>query len=266
MKRTAPRVLIVDDEREILTLCEAALAPYASVTSLTRGEDAFQAAATLQPDVVVLDLAMPGVDGWHVCRELRANVHTARIPVIVLTGHDSDEVTATAIRYGVRAVLTKPCSVDRLVASMLAAVEISQRRRDQDLLERYYELFNERRFVDAQRLVTYDASLPDPAGAREVGFASCLTSMNHWCRAFPDAQLTVLRIDSLDAGYRVDLLVEGTHHGDFEIKPFGWFHASGRKITLRLHHYVEIHHAQIARSFVSFDPQDLGRQLAERAS
>src|SRR5258707_3011922 len=122
MKRTAPRVLIVDDEREILTLCEAALAPYASVTSLTRGEDAFQAAATIQPDVVVLDLAMPGVDGWHVCRELRANVHTVRIPVIVLTGHDSDEVTATAIRYGVRAVLTKPCSVDRLVASMLAAV------------------------------------------------------------------------------------------------------------------------------------------------
>ena len=90
--------------------------------------------------------------------------------------------------------------------------------------------------------------------------------MTHWIRAFPDAQLTLLRIDPLDAGYRADLLVEGTHHGDFEIKPFGWFHASGRKITLRLHHYVEIQDGRLARSFVSFDPQDLGRQLAARAS
>jgi CheY-like chemotaxis protein len=270
MKNTKPglpRVLIIDDEREILRLCESALAPYANVTSLTRGSDAFHAASTLRPDVIVLDLAMPGADGWHVCRELLADVRTARIPVIVLTGHDGDDVTAAAIRHGVRAVLTKPCSMERLVTSLLAAAAISQRQHDQDLLERYYELFNERRFVDAQRLVTRDASMPVSAiHERQVGYASCLTSLNHWIRAFPDAQLTLLRIDPLDAGYCADLLVEGTHHGDFEIKPFGWFHASGRKITLRLHHYVEIHDGRLARSYVSFDPQDLGRHLAARAS
>src|SRR5260370_998831 len=83
--------------------------------------------------------------------------------------------------------------------------------------------------------------------------------------AFPAAQRTLPPIRPLAAGYPVDLPVDGTHHGDFEIKPFGWFHASGRKITLRLRHYVETQDGQIERSFVSFDPQDLGRQLAERA-
>jgi hypothetical protein len=68
--------------------------------------------------------------------------------------------------------------MERLVASLLAAAAISQRQHDQDLLERYYELFNERRFVDAQRLVTHDASIPVSAiHERQVGYASCLTSM-----------------------------------------------------------------------------------------
>jgi CheY-like chemotaxis protein/predicted ester cyclase len=262
-----PRVLIVDDEREILRLCESALAPHANVTSLTRGADAFQAASAVRPDVIVLDLAMPCVDGWQVCRELRADVRTANIPVVVLTGHDDDDVTPAAIRLGVRAVLIKPCSADRLVASLLAAAEISQRQRDEEVLERYYELFNARRFADAERLVADDCSLPHPAiHEQQVGSAGYLTSMSHWIGAFPDADLTLLRIDQHDDGYRVDLLAEGTHQGDFEIRPFGWFRASGRKITLRLHHQVQIRNGKLTRSFVSFDPQDLGRQLAERAS
>jgi CheY-like chemotaxis protein len=280
-----PRVLIVDDEREILTMCESALAPHARVTSLTRGADAFQAASALRPDVIVLDLAMPGVDGWQVCRELRADVRTATIPVIVLTGHDNDDVTPAAIRLGVRAVLIKPCTPERLAASLLAAAEISQRQRDEDLLERYYELFNARRFADAERLVADDASGWPPDGQghgldsaahapaphagphdRLVGAAGYLTSMSHWIGAFPDAEVTLLRIDQHNDGYLVDLLAEGTHRGDFEIRPFGWFKASGRTIRLRLHHQVQIRQGMLTRSFISFDPQDLGRQLAERAS
>lgn len=239
-----PRVLIVDDERQILELCESALAPHAKVTSVTRGADAFQAASTLRPDVILLDIAMPGVDGWHVCRELRADARTASIPVIVLTGHDDDHTTATAIRHGVRAVLTKPCSVDRLIAALLAAAETSQRQRDEDALEQYYELFNERR---SESLAADDG-------------------MAQWMAAFPDSTVSVLRIDPQDGGYGVELLAEGTHRSDFEIKPFGWFKASGRKITLRLRHHVVMQEGKVRRSVVSFDPQDLGRQLVERAS
>ena len=270
MKNTQPylpRVLIVDDEREILTLCESALAPHASVTSLTRGADAFQAASALRPDVILLDLAMPGVDGWQVCRELRADVRTARIPVILLTGHDEDDVTPTAIRLGVRAVLIKPCHLERLVASLLAAAEVSGRQRDEEVLERYYELFNEHRCAEAERLVGVEAARPTGTRIeRQIGPADDLTTLSHWIGAFPDTELRVLRIDRHEDGYRVDLLAEGTHQGDFEIKPFGWFKASGRTIRLRLHHQVQIQHGKLTRSFLRFDPQDLGRQLAERAS
>jgi CheY-like chemotaxis protein len=269
MKNTQPslpRMLIVDDEREILTLCESALAPHASVTSLTRGADAFQAASALRPDVILLDLAMPGVDGWQVCRELRADVRTARIPVILLTGHDEDDVTPTAIRLGVRAVLIKPCNVERLVASLLAAAEVSGRQRDEEILERYYELFNEHRGDAAERLVAVEAVRPPGEIERPTGTAGDRTTLSQWLDAFPDTELKVLRIDQHEDGYRVDLLAEGTHQGDFEIKPFGWFQASGRTIRLRLHHQVQIRHGQLTRSLVRFDPQDLGRQLAERAS
>ena len=76
----------------------------------------------------------------------------------------------------------------------------------------------------------------------------------------------MLRIDRHEDGYRVDLLAEGTHQGAFEIKPFGWFKASGRTIRLRLYHQVQIRNGKLTRSCVRFDPHDLGRQLAERAS
>ena len=116
---------------------------------------------------------MPGVDGWQVCRELRADVRTARIPVLLLTGHDEDDVTPTAIRLGVRAVLLKPCSVERLVASLLAAAEVSWRQRDEEIMERYYELFNEHRCAEAELLVAVDARTSvrraDRASARPAG-------------------------------------------------------------------------------------------------
>src|SRR5262245_63352755 len=100
-----------------------------------------QATRTL-PDVIVLDLAMPAVDGWQLCHALSNDVATSGLPVIVLTGHDDVDVPAKAIKAGVRAVLIKPCPIDRFLPAIRAAAEVGMVQRHQRQIRRLYELFN----------------------------------------------------------------------------------------------------------------------------
>jgi CheY-like chemotaxis protein len=69
--------------------------------------------------VVVLDLGMPGMDGWEVARRLRADPVTAAVPIIALTGHVLDDSRRRALDAGVNEYLTKPC----LPADLVAAVK-----------------------------------------------------------------------------------------------------------------------------------------------
>ena len=70
------------------------------------------------PDAIILDVMMPGLNGWQVCQCLRGNPITARIPVIMLTSLDDGDLTARAREAGAAAVLMKPCPVERLVLTL----------------------------------------------------------------------------------------------------------------------------------------------------
>src|SRR5262245_24820827 len=103
---------------------------------------AVEQATRILPDVIVLDLAMPAVDGWQLCHALSNDVATSGLPVLVLTGHDDVEVPAKAIKAGVRAVLVKPCPIDRFLPAIRAAAEVGMVQRHQRQIRRLYELFN----------------------------------------------------------------------------------------------------------------------------
>jgi len=116
-----PRVLLVDDSDEQRNLYAAMLAATARVDTASRGEDALALARTESPDVIVLDVMMPGMDGWETCERLKANPLTKRIPIVMLTSLDGVDVPARARKAGAIAVLMKPCPVERLLLTIAAA-------------------------------------------------------------------------------------------------------------------------------------------------
>jgi CheY-like chemotaxis protein len=122
-----PRVLLVDDSKAHLDLYRSMLEGLAVARTTTSGEKALAMAAAEPLDVVVLDVLMPGMDGWEVCRRLKENPATREIPIVMLTSLDATDVPARARQLGASAVLMKPCPVERLMLVLNAAAR--QKRR-----------------------------------------------------------------------------------------------------------------------------------------
>jgi len=107
-----PRVLIVDDERRNAELLKVMLTPegYVLLTA-TSGEDALGLLADEQPDLILLDVMMPGMDGYEVATRIKQNPATNNIPVIMLTALDDRNARMLGLNAGAEDFLTKP--VDR---------------------------------------------------------------------------------------------------------------------------------------------------------
>jgi CheY-like chemotaxis protein len=118
-----PRVLLVDDSAEYRDLYALMLEHTATVITASRGEDALTIARTQPLDAIVLDVMMPGMDGWRTCECLKASPLTSGIPVIMLTSLDGLDVPERAERVGAAAVLIKPCPIERLALAIAGAVQ-----------------------------------------------------------------------------------------------------------------------------------------------
>jgi two-component system OmpR family response regulator len=116
-----PKVLVVDDELNIRELVQVALRFHGlAVTTAATGADALRHAAADRPDLVVLDVMLPDLDGFEVCRRLRANGN--EVPVIFLTARDTPSDTVTGLALGGDDYVTKPFSVEALVARVRAVL------------------------------------------------------------------------------------------------------------------------------------------------
>ena len=112
-----PLVLIVDDERRNRQLLEVMLRPegYRLATAAT-GEEAIELMAHTRPDLVVLDVMMPGMDGYQVAARIKADDATSGIPVILLSSLDDSNSRAHGLRAGAEEFLTKPVNRAELAA------------------------------------------------------------------------------------------------------------------------------------------------------
>jgi len=113
-------VLLVDDNGDQRDLYELLLASEFDVATASRGLEAIDLAAARHPDVIVVDIDMPGMNGFETCRRLKASPSTQDIPVVMLTGRDY--IPDEARLAGAFAVLEKPCPEPRLVDTILAAI------------------------------------------------------------------------------------------------------------------------------------------------
>ena len=125
-----PRVLLVDDSEAHLELYRSMLDGLALARTTARGEEALDLAVAEPFDVVVLDVLMPGMDGWEVLRRLKENPATGAIPIVMLTSLDAVDVPARARQLGASAVLMKPCPVERLMLVLNAAARHRRFERD----------------------------------------------------------------------------------------------------------------------------------------
>lgn len=111
-------ILIVDDDIQIRrALLHALSARGYKITQAANGEEALALAAAEHPDIIVLDLAMPGMSGLEVCRELRA---WSKAPILVLSVKDRDSDKIAALDFGADDYLTKPFNTGELLARIRA--------------------------------------------------------------------------------------------------------------------------------------------------
>ncbi|MBI3910618.1 MAG: response regulator transcription factor [Armatimonadetes bacterium] len=114
------RALVIDDEPQIRRALRAGLESNGySVTLAENGEQGLDLAALHSPDVVILDLAMPGLDGFQVCRQLR---EWSKVPIIVLSVREGEADKIRALDLGADDYLTKPFSIGELLARIRAVL------------------------------------------------------------------------------------------------------------------------------------------------
>ncbi len=115
------KILIVDDSPTDLHLLTGYLTNngYAPVTAAT-GEEAISKAAVEQPDLILMDVVMPGMSGFEATRMLSRNPATARIPVVIVTSKSQETDKIWGMRQGAKAYLTKPVDEKTLISKIRA--------------------------------------------------------------------------------------------------------------------------------------------------
>lgn len=115
-----PLILIIDDEPQILRALKTILgANHFRVAAAINGEQGIALAAAQSPDVIVLDLTLPDMDGFQVCEQIRS---WSKVPIIVLSVRDSEKDKVNALDMGADDYLTKPFGIEELLARIRVAL------------------------------------------------------------------------------------------------------------------------------------------------
>lgn len=134
-----PLVLIVDDDRTSQRLLEGLLAPHGyTLACADDGAQGLEMARRLQPDLILLDVLMPGLSGFDVCREVRADPELAEVPVLLVTGLEDQDSRVRGLE----------CGADDFISKPFRAAELQARVRTITRLNRYRRIRTERARLD----------------------------------------------------------------------------------------------------------------------
>ena len=119
MSDTSPLILVVDDYQDAREMyAEYLQFSGFRVAEARNGNEAVEQAFALKPDLILMDLSLPGMDGWEATRRLKADDSTRHIPIVALTGHALAGASEGARKAGCDSFVTKPCLPDDLVVEV----------------------------------------------------------------------------------------------------------------------------------------------------
>ena len=142
-------ILVVDDDKTNLTLAQKLLGSQYRIAAATSGQLALKYLEKHRPDLILLDINMPGMDGFEVMEKLRANITTETIPVIFLTADNLAETEIKCFEMGALDFVTKPFVPDILLSRVSKTIELDQYRHN---LEKMVNAQAEKITEDARRL------------------------------------------------------------------------------------------------------------------
>ena len=161
-----PTLLIVDDQPNNIRVLAEIMQPDYRILNVTNGMKALKIAREKRPDLILLDIMMPGTDGYQVCEELQAQPATKEIPVIFVTGWGQEQDAAKGLAAGAVDYITKPFSPSSIRARVRNHLLLKQMR---DVLEERAKTLEERNLAleetsrlrdDVERITRHDLKSP----------------------------------------------------------------------------------------------------------
>jgi diguanylate cyclase (GGDEF)-like protein len=128
MAREKELILVVDDSPTNLAILNVILREAYQVISANNGADALAMAAAEEPDLIILDIMMPGMDGYEICDRLKANPFTRDIPVMFVTAMDQERQEAKGLALGAVDYIAKPVSPPIVMARVRNQLELKRQR------------------------------------------------------------------------------------------------------------------------------------------
>jgi len=136
----APRILIADDTPEAVELLEAYLAGTGYETAIaTDGEETLARVADWHPDLILLDVMMPKISGFEVCKRLRSNPATRDIAILMVTALDQTSDVERAVEAGTHEFLSKPINKAELLLTVRNLLAARQKKTDLDRALDYFD-------------------------------------------------------------------------------------------------------------------------------
>jgi len=136
------QILVVEDEEDILELVSFNLKKEGyQVRGVTSGEEALQEVRRKIPSLIILDLMLPGVDGFDVCKSLKNDPRTKAVPIVMLTARSEEADIVIGLELGADDYLTKPFSPKELIARVRAILRRSKTDiSDQEILQKVHDI------------------------------------------------------------------------------------------------------------------------------
>jgi diguanylate cyclase (GGDEF)-like protein len=153
-KATTQTILIIDDSPTIRDLLSSVLMSMANIELAVDGVTGLEAAKKIKPDLIILDVQMPGIDGYDVCRQLKDNDETAETPVVFVTAQEDDEEEEKGLSIGATDYIRKPFTFGIVLARVKNILKMQEMKKELERLaytDPLTSAFNRRYFLSAAK-------------------------------------------------------------------------------------------------------------------
>ena len=202
------KILIVDDVAVLRTLIQTCLAKagYTNIHSAENGDQALEMLDDLNPDLIILDIVMPGTDGFEVCRRIRSNDRHAQVPILIQTGMEATQERAEVFEVGANDLISKPINVYELIARVKLQLQnlILQRK------EKAYQARMEAELNSAR--VIQESLLPSDEAIANTVENSGILIQNHW-KASSELGGDLWGLNCLEDGRVSFFIIDFSGHG-----------------------------------------------------